>query len=132
MRYDLKNLNPGIWFFFDEDKGDEGGSVCLRICDSDILREIRKQTIKQKVIYKDHQRYEYEDENEDLRNELIWDYCVVDWKGVFDQDDHLVPCNKEMKMLLMGKSVTFATFVTDKLKELNNIESDRQEELEKN
>lgn len=131
MRFNLEALNPGTWYFFEE--GDEDkGSVCLRICDVDYLKDIRKKTIRKRVVYKDHVRHEYEEEDEDIRNELLWNYCIVDWKGLVDQDNNLIPCDKEMKLLLMGKSVSFATFVNDKLKELSDLESNRQEEVEKN
>ncbi len=128
MKFDLQNLNPGTEFLIGDSEKD--GSVCLRVCDGDALKAIFKATSKSKVTYKDRQRYEYTEDDTDLRSIMIWDYCIVDWK-LYDTNDELIPCTKENKILLMGKSVTFATFVSEKINELNSINAVRDEELKK-
>ena len=45
MKLNLKDLNPGTWFKFDE-KDPESGSICLRVLNSGKLAEIRDKTIK--------------------------------------------------------------------------------------
>lgn len=130
MKFNIQELNPGCWFNF-TDNPDEG-SICLRVCDGDTLKAIFKATSKSRVTYKDRQRYEYEDVDPDLRSVMIWDYCIVDWKGLMDSDDNPIPCTKENKILLMGKSVTFATFVSEKINELNDLNKVHEEELAKN
>lgn len=130
MKFNLLALNEGSWFDF-TDNPDEG-SICLRVCDGDTLKAIFKATSKSKVTYKDRQRYEYEEIDADLRSVMIWDYCIVDWKCLTDQDGNLIPCTKETKLLLMGKSVSFATFVSGKINELNDLNKLHEDELTKN
>ena len=131
MQFDMNCLNAGSWF---ELEG--GGQVCLRVCDGDALRDIRKRTVKKKVEYNKvlMQRLVVEDTNTELQEELIWDYCIVDWKDFFDQDNQPISCTYENKQTLMGKSITFAKFVGDCLGKIrDDIEKDTVgEEAEKN
>lgn len=131
MQFDLENLNPGTKFFFDEDD-EKKGSVTLRVCAGDDLRAIRKQSSKKKVEYRRGQRIEYPDTNEEVENALLWDFCIVAWEGVLDSKNVSIPCTKENKTLLMGKSPVFSKFVGDKLSVLADIEDEEKEKLEKN
>jgi hypothetical protein len=124
---DLDNLNPGTWFDFDD-----GGRVCLRVCDTDTFRSIRKKITKKKVEYKQGQRHVFDDTDEDLQTELMWEYCIVDWANFKDKNGIDIPCNSDMKKLLMGKSIKFSRFVLDKFLELSEIEKERLEKEEKN
>lgn len=135
---DLSNPNPGEWFTFPEN---ENTKVCLRICAGDDLNQIRKQSMKKKVEWKvnpstkrlERNVYEEEVDSEgDLFNELLWDFCIVDWVGVLDASKNPIPCTKENKKFLMGKSVKFSTFVVDCLDKLRVYKSEELEEEIKN
>lgn len=126
---DLENLNPGIWFSY---RDSDVAKVCLRTCAGDDLREIRKVTVKKKVEYKNGTRFPYEEANEELFRELLWDFTIVDWKGFVDAKGNLIPCTKENKLLLMGKSTAFSDFVTDCLEILKGDAEKEKEEEEKN
>lgn len=131
MKFDLKELNPGAWFSFPD--GD--GKVCLRICDIDILDEIRRQTAIKEVEYKDGQRFEFQVDSPELKRlelELTYDYCIIDWKNINDAEGKPIPCNKEMKILLMGKSVRFSRFVAECLVKLSADEASTKKKQEKN
>jgi hypothetical protein len=129
MNFDLTNLNPGTWFDFEEG----GARVCLRVCDGDAMRQIRKKTIKKKAELKKvdnvMQKVVSEETNEDLQSDLIWDYCIVDWEGFFNvKTDEPILCTTENKLLLMGKSVEFSRFVADALGKLRDtFEGDEAE-----
>ncbi len=110
MKFDLDNLNPGVMF---ETEG--GGKVWLRVCAGDDFRKIRKQTTKKKVEFRNNQRYEYEVVDEELQSRLLWDFCIVNWDGFYDGENHVIPCNIETKNLLMGQSLAFSRFVLDKI-----------------
>lgn len=121
--FDLKDLNPGTWF---EIEG--GGRVCLRVCAGGDLRAIRKQTVTTKAEFKDGRRITYEVTDEEKQNELLWDFCIVDWENLFDKEKKPIPCTKENKLLLMDKSIKFANFIGDCLKKI----TDTGAESEKN
>ena len=121
----------GIWFDMDG-----GGRVQLRTLSYDALKKISKQSTRKKVDFKKVEgtpgRFEYEEVNEDLQNELFWDYCIVSWENLFDSKEKEIPCTKENKVLLMSKSALFAKFIADSLKTLAEDEELQAEVAEKN
>lgn len=121
------DLNPGILFDMEG-----GGKVRLRVCAGEDFRNIRKQTLKKKVEYKNAQRFAYDDIDEDLENKLLWDFCIIDWENLFDASGSPIPCIKENKVLLMGKSIKFSRFVLDSLNKLAEINSEQVEAESKN
>lgn len=131
MQFDIDNLNPGVWFTMEG-----GGQVCIRVCDGDSLRAIRKVTTKKRAEIKKidnlMQRLSYEETNDDLQEEMIWDYCIVDWKDINDAKNEPIPCTKANKLLLVGKSITFAKFVGDCLNKLREQFEEDEKEEEKN
>lgn len=125
--FNLEDLNPGVLFDMEG-----GGKVRLRVCAGDDFRNIRKQTLKKKVEYKNGQRHSYEEIDEDLENKLLWDFCIIDWENFFDGSGNPIPCTKENKVLLMGKSIKFSRFVLDSLNKLAEINSEQAEAESKN
>lgn len=134
MEFDVTNLNPGTWFPLGKDEKD--GRICLRICDAESLRQIRKQTVKKKVEFKKvegkPERFESADVNDDLQEELIWDYCIIDWEGILDKDKNPIPCTRENKIMLMNKSVTFAKIVSEGLSAIRDQIEEGESASEKN
>ena len=128
MKINTKNLNPPIWFNFPN----TDASVCLRICAGDDLDEINSKTIRKEIEYKDGNRYEYRIVDEKLRNELFWDFCIVDWKNINDENDSPVPCTRENKVLFIGKMPKFTSFVADCLERVGQIIMEQRELEEKN
>ncbi len=126
MKLDISNLNPGIWF----EIPNTDAKVCLRICSPEIIEEIDLKTVKKIVEYKNSQRFEIEKIDRKLRNELIWDYVIVDWKNVNDNDDKPIECTKENKIMLIGKVAWFVEFISNCLDKINlvNIEQEGKEE----
>ena len=131
MKLNLKDLNPGTWFKFDE--GDpESGSICLRVLNSGKLAEIRDKTVKTKVEYRGANRYEYQDMDNAARDRIIWDYCIADWKGLVDDEEVPIECTTETKIALMNGHVGFSLFVESCLEKLNKLNDIHSEYLEKN
>jgi hypothetical protein len=136
--FDFENINPGEWFTYPEN---ENTKVCLRVCAGDDLTSIRKQSMKRKVdwkvnpVSKELERKVYIEEADpdgDLFNELLWDFCIVDWAGVLDGKKTPIPCTRENKKFLMGKSVKFSSFVVDCLEKLKLFKTNELEEEIKN
>ena len=130
MKFNLDNLNPGAFFPFEGD-GDEGG-VTIRLANGKIIAEIDKKCTKKSVKYYRGQRHEVVDDNEELRSQMLWEYVIVDWKGLEDQEGNQIPCTKENKIKLMQGSVKFSSFIGSCVEQLT-VDSDmHDEELEKN
>ena len=127
--FTLEDLNPGTEFTFPD-----GGKITLRLCAGDDLKEIKKQTTKNKIEYKNGTRIPYTVTDENLENRLLWDFCIVGWENLFSDAEKtkLIPCTTENKILLMGKSIKFSRFVSDCLEQLASIEKDEAEQIEKN
>lgn len=121
----------GRWFDLDN-----GAKIKLRIMTADINKEIRKKTVKKKVDFKKVDgvaaRFPYEEIDEDLQNELFWDYVIVDWENFFDKNRKPIPCTKENKLLLIAKSTRFVGLLNEHLNQLVEYEQEAAEEEEKN
>lgn len=128
--FDLES-KQGVWF---EMEG--GGKVQLRTINADDFKAIRKQTVKKRVDFKriegKAERFEYDDVNEDLQNELFWDQIIVDWENFKNGKGEEIPCTKENKTLLMTRSTKFSTFVVENLKTLTDSETEQAEKTEAN
>lgn len=131
MRFNTKELNPGVWFYFDEDAPEEGG-VCLRRVTSDKMAEIHKKTRSVKIEFRRGRRYEVVERDEKKEDLLLWDYCIADWQTVEDDDGNPIEATAENKALLMGGSPAFAGFVADCLEKLDKDFAEREEEATKN
>ena len=121
----------GKWFELED-----GGRICLKNMTADDLKEIRKQTVKKRVDFKKVDgtpgRFEYEEVDRDLENVLFWEKVIVDWENFFDAKKKPIPCTKENKLLLMGRSQKFIRIVTDFLKVLTDHDAEQAERAEKN
>jgi hypothetical protein len=128
--FDLTKEKPGAWFDYEE------GRVQLRIITTEIYREIKKKTVKKRIVYKTvdgkPSRFEYEEEDEDQRSQLFWDYNIVDWENFFDISGKPIPCTAENKMLLLSRVPRFLDFVNKSLDQLRKDEEFYAEEEEKN
>jgi len=130
MKFNTKDLNPGVFFPFDEDNPSEG--ITLRLVNNEIITKVNKKTVKKKLEFRRGRQFERIDEDEKLREEMIWDYIIVDWKGVEDEDGSVLECNRENKCRLMRGSVWLAGFVADCTEILSDQAGKAQEDAEKN
>ena len=131
MKFSMKNLNPGAWFYFDKNDP-ESGKICIRILSPGKLSEIRN-SIETEVEFKDGQRYEYQKPDTDgIRDKIIWDYCIVDWQNLVDDDNQPIECNIENKLKLMQEHIGFSSFVENCLTQLNEQNEIYKEYSEKN
>jgi hypothetical protein len=129
MKFNLSDLNPPAWF---DHPDHEGSRICIRVLSSADLEKINKKTVKHRVEYRRGQRLEYEKIDDKKRNELTWTHCIVDWEGIYDEEDKLIPCTDENKVLLMQHAPSFTSWVADSLEALNEDGAQRLESAEKN
>ncbi|MFH2075982.1 MAG: hypothetical protein ABIJ57_11665, partial [Pseudomonadota bacterium] len=60
------------------------------------------------------------------------DRVIISWENLFDVKEKPIPCTKENKILLMSRSLKFAKFIGDSLKNLAEVEAKDAENAEKN
>ena len=127
MLFDLENLNPAIkWYLDDDDKSQ--GSVTLRaLSRDDVMENLKKHTKKTTEIHRGMQVVKEEISEESDYDS--WDKSIVEWE-LFDKNNNPIPCTRDNKVLLMGKSPWFQNFVAERLERMRK--EFPQEELEKN
>jgi len=130
-KFSLTDPNPGVWFKFDE-SDPESGEIRIRVLNSLKREEIQKICIKNRDIYKNGQRYVTTDTNDSLFSELLWDYCIVEWTGLEDEEGKTLTCDTDTKIRLMRENVGFSLFVGRCLELLNVEEDNRVAMIEKN
>jgi len=126
---DFTSENSGKWFWFNG-KDENSGGICLRVLSIDESRRIDKLTTTKKWKPIRGQVTELKTIDEELRDKLVWDYCIVDWKDV-KLDGKEVKPTADSKVAMMGSNA-FATFFLDKVTELNEDNEISTEQLEKN
>lgn len=125
-KFSMGDPNPGVWFRFDENDP-ESGEISIRQANLEQLKLIRRKAIKDRVEYKHGQRFEVQDINDDLFSELLWDYSIVDWSGLVDDNGNQIECTTENKAFLMRNHIGFARFVGEKLEAVAEIHASKVE-----
>ena len=125
----FSSKNAGRWFWFN-DKDSNHGGLCIRVLNMDESRRVEKITTTKKFKPVRGQPIEVRIVDEEMRDRLVWDYCIVAWKDVC-LDGKLLECNAENKVMMM-RTNSFASFFLDKVSELNDELEISQEFLEKN
>lgn len=133
------NEEKDRWFFMPG-----GGKVMFRTVPISEFKKMQKRTTKKSVDYKKVEgtpgRFEVETVDNDLFNELFWDYAIVSWDEFsFKHPDtkELIlctpdTCTKENKSILINCSKKFILFANESLKELNAEEMEAAKAEEKN
>lgn len=124
--FNMTDPNPGIWFKFNPDDPNSG-EISLRPQNAEQRAKTRKKAIKNRVEYKQDQRFEVQDIDDDLFSELVWDYSIADWFGLVDDKGKVIECTTENKIFLMRNHVGFSRFVAEKLGEITEGYSKRLE-----
>lgn len=113
-----------------------GGLVQLRTLSVQEFKEIRRRTVKRREVYKTvdgkASRFEVEDVDDDLQNNLYWDAVIVGWEGLTDRNNTEIPCTTENKIKLMTRSRKFLAFISESLQKLQEAENERTEAELKN
>ena len=129
--FSLTDPNKGAWFQFNESDPDSG-EIRIRVINSARRAEMQKACVKPKVEYKHGQRFEFTKTNDDLFSEMLWDYSIVEWVRLEDDDGKPIECTTENKLFLMQNNVGFARFVSACLEILTETEEERVRLVEKN
>jgi len=129
--FSIKDPNPGVWFKFDE-SDPESGEIRIRAMNNEQRKNLQKKSNTKRIEYKHGQRYEVIEVNEDRVSEILWDYCIVEWDRLEDDDGTALVCDSETKATLMQTNVGFAQFVGKCLEILVEQEEDRVARIEKN
>lgn len=130
-QFSMKEPNPGVWFKFDE-RDPESGSVRVRVVNAARRSEMQKACVAQKVEYKHGQRFEYTKADDERFSEMLWDYSIVEWVRLEDDDGKPIACTAENKVFLMQNNVGFAQFISRCLEIVTETEEERADAVEKN
>lgn len=128
MRFDLENLNPGTWFYFE---GSETEGICVRPLSEDALTEIRSKVVTKKTEFKRGQRFETEKVDKVKDREMTIDFCLVDW-NVLDKKGKAIPLTCDNKVKMVMGSPAFSVFFTESLQAANAMAQEDEEESVKN
>lgn len=129
MRFDLEALNPGTWFYFDDDERD-GEGVCVRQLNEAALDDIRKKTVTEKITYRRGVRNVIEKVDRDKERRLTIDYCISDW-SIKNKSGKPIEPSLENKEKLVKGSPHFNAFLSECLNRVAEIEEQEQkQELE--
>ena len=131
MIVDLNEKTESGWFDLEG-----GGRVHLRLLDITDIRDMRKACLKTVPEYPKidgkYQRFEGQEFDGDLWNEMLWDRTIIGWEGIFDRDERPIPVTKEHKVLLMMRVPEFVRVYEEGIKALKAAEEVRAEAAEKN
>lgn len=131
MIVDLNEKTESGWFDLEG-----GGRVHLRLLDITDIRDMRKACLKTVPEYPKldgkYQRFEGQEFDNDLWNEMLWDRTIIGWEGIFDRDELPIPVTKEHKVLLMMRVSEFVKVYEEGIKALKAAEEARAEAAEKN
>ena len=131
MIVDLNEKTESGWFDLEG-----GGRVHLRLLDITDIRDMRKACLKTVPEYPKldgkYQRFEGQEFDNDLWNEMLWDRTIIGWEGIFDRDERPIPVTKERKVLLMMRVSEFVKVYEEGIKALKAAEEARAEAAEKN
>lgn len=136
-KFSIKDPNPGTWFKFDE-KDFDSGRICIRILNEAKRQEIRKEAVKINSEMAFHpkthaaQRVLSETIDQDKFSDMLWDYCIVSWEKLEDDEGNPIACTPENKSKLMRENIGFAQFVGSCIDILNREYEERSKSVEKN
>jgi hypothetical protein len=131
MRIATNDLNPGIWIELNPEKP-ELGRLCLRPASAEFLDELHKKHTKKKTVYRRHQPAVEEVTDEAAYKRDLWDYSIVDWEGIQDQDGEDIPCTTEWKARLIMESPLFLRYYSRCLARVEELMEERAEAEEGN
>lgn len=131
-KFSLKDPNPGVWFLFDQEDPNSG-RICIRILNPAKGQEIEKVTSKDKWEWRQGQRVKLPpDIDEDKRHQMLWDYSIVSWERLEDDDGKPIECSPENKVKLMRENPNFFAFVNACITQLNQEYESIREAVAKN
>lgn len=129
-KFSLKDPNPGVWFTFDPEDP-ESGRICLRVLNGAKLREIAQLTKKWE--WKDGKKVQAAPDFWDAeRAKLSWEYTIVAWEKLEDDDGKPIECTAENKFELMNTRPDFSAWVNGCLSVLNKELEELGEKVAKN
>ncbi|MBI9110298.1 hypothetical protein [Maridesulfovibrio ferrireducens] len=131
MKVLMNDLNPGTKFYFNENKPKDG-CIYLRRLDSEEGKRINKACTTKKIEYKKGQRFAFEEFDDSKFDLLFYDYVIVSWEGLEDEDGTPIPCTAKNKKTLAMKSLVFQKILADAMDKLEEAHIEQEEATEKN
>ncbi|WP_432736111.1 hypothetical protein [Maridesulfovibrio sp. FT414] len=131
MKFNLENLNPGTWFNFD-DSNPESGRICVRRLNAATGKRLSRECTSTVRKFSKGKPYEVSEFNEDQFDLRFYDYVIVDWEGVEDENGTPIPCTAENKKVLAQESIFFQGLIAEAMEKLEIEQAEKEEAAEKN
>lgn len=132
MKVNIEEPNPGIFFPWPGAKTDKDGGITIHALTNEMLSEIDSLTTKKKRKFRGNVPYDDITIDEKRREELMWDYCIISWENLQDNNGKELPCTAENKTFLMRKDFKFSIFVADCIDQLIEFVGEQKETERKN
>lgn len=114
MRIAFKNPNEGIFFYWPWPASSENtGGITVRTINGKELAAIMDACTTKTEEVNDGKIAERTEVDREMRDNLIWDYCIVDWTDLYDEDGAEIKCTQANKRKLMREHPVFPEFVNE-------------------
>ncbi len=130
MNISYKVTNPGVFFPFDGKNLDEG--ITVRALNDAQIKIIAKETETKEAEIIEGRWIDRIKIDDDKRSDMIYDYCIVCWKGLNDEDGTAIECTRVNKIKLMRENPNFALFVNEAIVAAGSKEALKKETELKN
>lgn len=130
MKVDRKDINQGIWFYY-EDSPEDSFGLQLRIPNRDKIQEmiVESSTVEEKEVNGEIITDTRVDEAK--FGDLLLNYTINNWKGIEDENGP-IPCVFEEKKLIVNEVHLVRIFYFEKMDKLQTMLKLRQEKAKKN
>lgn len=133
MKINFSDLNPPMWFYFDDDDPESGRVLIKSLSPKEGEQLMKECSKKMPPEYRGGHRYEIPDKLDEKKyNRMLWDAVILDWENLVDEKDEPIPCTADNKLRLMYEAPFFLEFITKNLKIMDANRDQRMEQVEKN
>jgi hypothetical protein len=112
LSLNMKELNPGILFHWPSNDDTEEHGIRIRSLNNAKSKEFIKEATLIDTEYEGAKPVKKETFDSDIYNSLMYDYCIVSWTGIIDENTgEYLPCTRENKIKLMEEHPAIASMV---------------------
>lgn len=103
--------NSGVFFPWQGQKGKDKTGVTVRPLTTEKRAEIDSETVTEEKEYYGGLIYRDRQVDSARRMELIYDYCIVSWSGLQDEEEKEYPCTSENKLAVMRRDPALGPYI---------------------
>jgi len=108
MKVAFKDPNPGIYFALDNESG-----IKVRALNEVKMKEITDEVTTTSEEVRGGRIVTHENVDEKLRAELVYDYCIVGWTNITDENGEEIEFTRENKLKLVRENPNFTLTINE-------------------